>query len=182
MGKAMFWIVLAGALLPGCVLSGKAVVERSPEVTLPNIKIVDCKQIGLVTSQTCLNVKFDYGSGNDLIEYAGLNEDEPGINSILSGPLFTSDLVELENSRVSVTLLEEGLDAQIMISGSEGTDELFQLRVNLETGEAHADTFPQDGLSHFDDQSMEENRMTDEERMDLLKQFDLDRAMPKYLK
>ena len=61
-----------------------------------------------------------------------------------------------------------------MITGSEGTDELFQLQVCLATGEAHADTLPQDGSFHFDDESLEENRMTDAERMALLTQYNME--------
>ena len=83
-------------------------------MTLPNIKIVDCQEAGL-SGKTCLKIRFEHGPGDILIEYAALKEDEPGIESILSGPLFTSELVELENSRVSVTLLEEGMDAQVFI-------------------------------------------------------------------
>ena len=83
-------------------------------MTLPNIKIVDCQEAGL-SGKTCLRIRFEHGPGDILIEYAALKEDEPGIESILSGPLFTSELVELENSRVSVTLLEEGMDAQVFI-------------------------------------------------------------------
>ena len=72
-------------------------------------------------------------------------------------------------------------DLQIMITGSEGTDQLFQLKVNLATGEAHADTLPQDGVFHFDDE-MTENRMTDEERTALLTQYNMDRTtMPSKL-
>ena len=63
-----------------------------------------------------------------------------------------------------------------MITGSEGTDQLFQLKVNLKTGEAHADTLPQDGLFHFDDEDSAESRMTDEERNALLTQFNMDRS------
>ena len=81
-------------------------------MTLPTIKMKDCKEFGL-TGKACLTIRFDHGSGNTLIEYAALKEEEPGIDLILSGPLFTSDFVELENSRVSVTLLEEGKDAQV---------------------------------------------------------------------
>ena len=61
-----------------------------------------------------------------------------------------------------------------MISGSEGTDELFQLKVNLETGEAHEDTLPQDGVFHFDDEE-QNNNMTDGEREALLSQYNMDR-------
>ena len=88
------------------------VQERGPDVTLPNVKLIDCAEAGL-TAKICLKIKFEHGSGNALIEYAGLKEEEPGIETILSGPLFTSELVELENSRVSVTLLEEDQDAQV---------------------------------------------------------------------
>ena len=63
-----------------------------------------------------------------------------------------------------------------MIHGSEGTDELFQMRVCLKTGEAHADTLPQDGEFHFDDGShMPEDRMAPLERMALLAQYKMNR-------
>ena len=62
-----------------------------------------------------------------------------------------------------------------MISGSEGTDQLFQLRVNLATGEAKANTLPQDGVFHFDDQVFPANGMADEERTALLTQFNMER-------
>ena len=81
-------------------------------MTLPNIRLIGCSEAGL-SAKVCLNITFDYGGGDVLVEYTGLKEEEPGIETILSGPLFTSDLVELDNSRVSVTLLEEGLDAQV---------------------------------------------------------------------
>ena len=77
--------------------------------------------------------------------------------------------------------LSKTFDLQIMITGSEGTDQLFQLKVNLATGEAHADTLPQDGVFHFDDE-MPENLMTDDERTALLTQYNMDRTtMPSKL-
>ena len=85
---------------------------RSPGVTLPNVKPIDCEEIAL-SAKTCLKIRYDKSPGKDLIEYAALNEYEPGIESILSGPLYTSDLAEIEGSRVSVTLLERGQDAQV---------------------------------------------------------------------
>ena len=60
-----------------------------------------------------------------------------------------------------------------MISGSEGTDQLFQLRVNLTNGNTYADTWPQDGILHLDDESLEEDIMTDEEREGLLTKFNI---------
>ena len=89
------------------------VQQSGNNVTLPNIRLIDCSEAGLGASKVCLNITFDYGGGEALVEYAGLKEEEPGIESILSGALFTSELVELDNSRVSVTLLKEGLDAQV---------------------------------------------------------------------
>ena len=64
-----------------------------------------------------------------------------------------------------------------MIHGSEGTDELFQLRVCLKTGKAHADTLPQDGEFHFDDDKDEalQDRTTPMERLALLAQYNMDR-------
>ena len=61
---------------------------------------------------------------------------------------------------------------QIMISGSEGTDQLFQLRVNLTNGNTQADTWPQDGILHLDE-SLEDDIMTDEEREGLLTKFNI---------
>ena len=69
-----------------------------------------------------------------------------------------------------------------MITGSEGTDQLFQLKVDLSTGEAHQDTLPQDGIFHFNDEDAAENRMSLEERSSLLTQFNMDRStMPSHL-
>ena len=88
------------------------VIEENFKVILPNVKITDCKKAEIV-AKTCLKIVFVHGYSNVVTEYAALEEEEPGIETILSGPLFTSEWVEIENSRVSATLLEEGLDAQV---------------------------------------------------------------------
>ena len=88
------------------------VIEENYNVILPNVKIADCKK-AVIVAKTCLKIVFVHGYSNVVTEYAALNEEEPGINTILSGPLFTSEWVEIENSRVSATLLGEGLDAQV---------------------------------------------------------------------
>ena len=67
-------------------------------------------------AKTCLIIKFEHESGNFLVEYAALKEEEPGIDTILSGSLYTSDKQEIDNSRVSVTLLGEDQDAQVFMS------------------------------------------------------------------
>ena len=89
------------------------------EVELPNVKLIDCREAGLpeATKITCMVIQF---KSTGIIEYAGLKPDQPGIESILSGPLFKvvegeygSSVEEIEDSRVSVTLLEDDKDAQV---------------------------------------------------------------------
>ena len=66
-----------------------------------------------------------------------------------------------------------------MIHGSEGTKELFQLKVTLSTGEAVADTLPQDGLEHWQDDEEKdiplEDRISPLERLVLLSQYEMNR-------
>ena len=66
---------------------------------------------------TCMVIKF---ASTGIVEFAGLKPAEPGIESILAGPLFKvvtneegQSIEEIEDSRVSVTLLEEDQDAQV---------------------------------------------------------------------
>ena len=91
------------------------------EVELPNVKLIDCREAGLheilASKITCMVIRF---KSTGIIEYAGLKPDQPGIESILSGPLFMvvegddgKKLEEIEGSRVSVTLLEDDKDAQV---------------------------------------------------------------------
>ena len=91
------------------------------EVELPNVKLIDCREAGLneilATKITCMVIRF---KSTGIVEYAGLKPDQPGIESILSGPLFKvvegeygSSVEEIEDSRVSVTLLEDDKDAQV---------------------------------------------------------------------
>ena len=66
-----------------------------------------------------------------------------------------------------------------MIHGSEGTEELFQLKVTLSTGKAVADTLPQDGLEHWQDDEEKdiplEDRISPLERLVLLSQYEKNR-------
>ena len=71
----------------------------------------------MATKITCMVIRF---KSTGIVEYAGLKPDQPGIESILSGPLFR--VVEgengrraevIEDSRVSVTLLKDDKDAQV---------------------------------------------------------------------
>ena len=76
---------------------------------------------------------------------------------------------------------------QMIISGSEGTDALFQMTVDLATGEATAEVLENGEQDEDDDWDWDEDfptvRMTADDRMALLDQFDMDRAgMPSQFK
>ena len=58
-------------------------------------------------------IRFEHNSTDVLTEYAALKEEEPGMDTILSGALYTSDKQEIDNSRVSATLLGDNQDAQV---------------------------------------------------------------------
>ena len=63
-------------------------------------------------------------------------------------------------------------------------EELYQMKVDLATGEATKDTLPQDGKFHLNDEEFSEERMDPLERMMWINEYDNDRqsTMPKSFK
>ena len=63
-------------------------------------------------------------------------------------------------------------------------EELYQLKVNLITGEGAKDTLPQDGKFHLNDEEMSQNRIDPIERQMWIDEYNNDRqsTMPKTFK
>ena len=72
-----------------------------------------------------------------------------------------------------------------MIRGSQKIGRLLELKVNLASGNATADTIPKEPRFHYEEDSDDEKdrMMTPEQKRDLLMQFDMNRqSMPKSFK
>ena len=81
-------------------------------VELPNVQLIDCIEAGLgEKAEKCFVIKFE---SSGLTEYAKLHKFE-GQDTILEGTLFTSDLEEIEDSRVSASILDNNKAAQVEI-------------------------------------------------------------------
>jgi len=110
-------------------------------VELPNVKFVSCDGISLPGFDKCLSVKFSY-----LEEYAGLKEQ--GSPDVLVGKLYGLDGTENEDSRVSASF-ESDSDFFVMIH-DPSDEELYKLKVDLQTGETQTWVLPADGSVKLD--------------------------------
>jgi len=119
MQRLLSFVSLALGLVPLCSAG-----------QLPNVRLIDCENIplkNLVNFDNCMVITFP-----NLNEYAGLtNLGESG--HVMEGSLFSDEGVEIQDSHVSVSILEEGV-AEVMIA-DPNDDELYHISLNLETGE-----------------------------------------------
>jgi len=107
---------------------------------LPNVKFVECEVASLKGYDACLKITF-----TGLTEYAGLMYIQS--EKVMEGKLVDNDSNEIYESHVSVTLDDDG-ETLVMISDPKD-DELYHLRVDLETGLAENEELDwHGGISH----------------------------------
>merc|ERR1712029_693382 len=110
-------------------------------VELPNVKFIDCGDAQLHGFDKCLFVAFSY-----LEELVGLKE--VGSPEVLVGKLFGLDGTENIDSRVSASF-ESDTDFFVVIH-DPSDEELYKLKVDLETGESKLWVLPNDGTIKID--------------------------------
>merc|ERR1712212_215558 len=141
----------------------------------PNVKLTDCNSINL-SFDKCLTITY-----TQEVEYAGLVQVD-GFKSVLEGSLITISGVKKEGTRVSVTL-KGGNKALVMIL-DPADKELYQMKVDLVTGNATKDTLPHDIIAHVHDELGPEMRMDPIERQMWIDEYnnDVESRMPKTFK
>ena len=81
---------------------------------LPIVKEADCEKIPLIKFRKCLIIEFK--SDAPVVEYAGLDSVEDKFANILNGQLFNSDLDEILDSMVTVSIEKDGTTADVKLS------------------------------------------------------------------
>jgi len=112
---------------------------------LPDLEVVPCEKPFLKGHVECLKVTFDGGN----VEYAGLDYFKKEFTKeALSGILYTTDGEAIAYSAVSFT--KHVGYAEVTIS-DPNDEELYQLKLDFETGEVTPLTGPVDGNTKLDD-------------------------------